>query len=245
MMTPARSSTFENIHTYWKEEFKKVATHRGLSRLAHGEFSEAHYASLLRELFFYVRENAPIQASFTIHLRGEDKKIIAPMLRHAYSESNEDDLILHDLRALGYSTDGIESKRPLPATTSLIAYTYYQAHFANPIGYLGALFHKEFNFLSTSKDYLQQLAKAGIPEEATSFIEDHAHIDIAHQKLLEKYIEVMVRSDSDIQEIKYAISVSVLRWSELLTAAFAQGDLWTLETNTTTPTDHQIIRRSI
>jgi len=222
-----------------------VSSHRGLSRLAHGEFSEPHYASLLRELYFYVRENAPIQASFTIHLRGEDKKIIAPMLRHAYSESNEDDLILHDLRALGYNTENIGSKRPLPATTSLIAYTYYQAHFGKPIGYLGALFHKEFNFQSTSKDYLQQLAKIGIPEEATSFIEDHSHVDIAHQKLLEKYIEVMARTEDDIQEIKYAISVSVQRWSEMLTAAFAQGDLWTLENNNQSSADQADIRRTI
>ncbi len=228
-MHQARTNKYETIHSHWVEEFKKVASHKGVSRFARGEISTPHYVSLLREIFFYVRENAPIQASFTIHLRGEDKKIIGSMLRHAYSESGADELILHDLRALGFNTDGIESTRPLPATTSLIAYAYYQAHFVKPIGYLGILFNKEFTFLSISKDFIQQFSRIGIPEEAISFLEDHAHVDIAHQKLLEKYIEVMVRTEDDIQEIKYAISVSIERWSEMLNAAIARGDVWILE----------------
>ena len=111
----------------------------GMRRFWAGELNTAHYAALMREIYFHTRENPQIQALATVYFRGSQRTMVKPFLRHAISEVGHDQLALKDIKALGYDVTTIPTEQPLPATTAITAFPFYQITNLNPVGYLGYL----------------------------------------------------------------------------------------------------------
>ncbi|MFK7916365.1 MAG: iron-containing redox enzyme family protein [Pseudomonadales bacterium] len=200
----------------------------GMQRLWRGELSTAHYAGLMREVFHHTRENPQLQALATVHFRGAQRTMVKPFLRHAISEVGHDQLALNDVASLGFSIDGVTEQQPLPATTALLAFPFYQIYNLNAVGYLGYLYFLESMPTSFGAEYMARLANMGVGPESMSFLQDHTTIDVGHTQAMQGYIDALVKTPGDLDAAIYAMRVTGELYGRMVTAAIASADNSTL-----------------
>ncbi|MEM6708504.1 MAG: iron-containing redox enzyme family protein [Pseudomonadota bacterium] len=211
------AATFDSVIAEFNES-------PGMARFWNQELNASHWASLMREIYFHTRENPQIQALATVHFRGDKRAMVKPFLRHAISEVGHDQLALDDVAALGYDTATLPSEQPLPATTAITAYPFYQITNLNAVGYLGYLYFLEHMPTRFGPEYMKTLATMGVSEQAMSFLHDHSTIDIGHTQLMQQYIETLVTSESDLEAVRYALRTTGELYGQMVTAAFAAAD---------------------
>ncbi|MEM1434135.1 MAG: iron-containing redox enzyme family protein [Pseudomonadota bacterium] len=196
----------------------------GMQRFWGGELNAAHYASLMREIYFHTRENPQIQALATVYFRGHQRTMVKPFLRHAISEVGHDQLALKDMQALGYDVTAIPAEQPLPATTAITAFPFYQITNLNPVGYLGYLYFLEAMPTTFGAEYMRTLDAMGVSREAMNFLHDHSTIDVGHTRLMQGYIEELIQNEADLEAACYAMRVTGELYGRMLTDAFAAAD---------------------
>ncbi|EQC43632.1 hypothetical protein M899_1785 [Bacteriovorax sp. BSW11_IV] len=217
-------SMFDQVFNFWKEEMVKVHASTGFKRILDREMTPMHYAAMMEQIYHHTRENPQIQTFATAFFKYHQRSQIKPFYKHAISEIGHDQLALDDIKALGYETENIVEGYPLPITTALLAYAYYQIQFRNPIGYLGYLFHLEYMPTQYGAEYIAAFKEIGVPDTALSFIEDHHKIDQGHIKMMHGYIDGLIKTQEELEEMKYAVSVTAKLYSDLVTDAFAKAD---------------------
>ncbi|WP_395613158.1 iron-containing redox enzyme family protein [Allosphingosinicella sp.] len=195
-----------------------------MRRIADGDFEAAHYAAVLREIYFYSREDPQLQAFVTAWFKGDDRALVRGFLKHAVSEVGHDQLALADLQALGVETSDLPAEFPLPTTVALTAFPYWAAQFVNPASYLGYLYFLEGLPTSAGSALIGALSKAGIPQQATSFLTEHATVDMAHVRLMDRYVDTLVRSDRDLADVRFAIETTAKLYELMIDGAFAAVD---------------------
>jgi len=72
--------------------------------------------------------------------------------------------------------------------------------------------------------YADALLSAGINRDALTFLGEHMSVDVAHNKLMELYIEKLVRTRIDVDEVIYAMRVTGRLYAEMIWAAFTRAD---------------------
>jgi hypothetical protein len=159
-----------------------------------------------------------------VFFRGNQRQMVKRFFQHATSEIGHDQLALNDLKVLGEDVSRISCERPLPATVALLGYAFYQVQHLNPLGYLGYLFHLEFTPTQNGGAYMQMLEKIGIPREAMTFLHDHSTIDRGHNKLMETYVQELIRTKEDVDAVVYAMRVTGKLYDDMIQAAFEQAD---------------------
>jgi hypothetical protein len=195
-----------------------------MRRFLDGRIGVGHYKWLLRQIFHHARENPQIQVLATISFRGAQRDIIRKFYIHATSEIGHDQLALNDLATLGEDVRAIPSENPLPATTALLAYPFFQIRNLDPIGYLGYLFFLEFTPTKAGGEYLRRLGELGVPESAMTFLQDHARVDVAHNKMMESYVEALVTTRAEFESVVYAMRTTGHLYAEMIRGAFDQAD---------------------
>ncbi len=216
-------SKFEVIKQEWQKYFQVVSKTPGFQRLSSGAISADHYKSILRQIYFHTRENPQIQAVATAYFRGHQREMIKLFYQHAISEIGHDKLAMNDFECLGGKIEDFPAA--LPATQALISYPFYVIQYQNPLGYLGYLFHLEFMPTQNGRKYMDTLASIGIPEEAMTFIEEHSTVDIAHNKLMERYIQHLVVTEEDLETVIEAAKVTAKLYANFLQEAVEAADL--------------------
>lgn len=212
------------IKQEWFKVFEEVSLTAPFQKIAKGEVTVEHYKAVMRQVFHHARENPQIQALATVYFKGKQRELVKGFYRHAISEIGHDQLALNDIKSLGVDVSEIPFERPLPATTALISYAFYQIQHLNPIGYLGYLFHLEFMPTRSGKAYMELFKKIGVPSEAMTFIQDHSTIDIGHNKLMEDYVEKLIQTEDDMESVIYAIKTTAKLYANMIDEAFAQVD---------------------
>jgi pyrroloquinoline quinone (PQQ) biosynthesis protein C len=215
---------FEKIRRAFEETLQEFTASPALRRLAEGDITAAHYASYLHQVFHHTRENPQIQTLAAVYFRGTQRDIIRRFFAHASSEIGHDQLALDDLAALGEDVQRISTENPLPATTALIAFPFFQIQHLNPVGYLGYLFFLEFTPTQQGARYMERLASLGVPKAAMTFLRDHTRVDVAHNKMMEEYVDVLVVSEADLQSVIYALRTTQRLYAEMVRGAFEQAD---------------------
>jgi pyrroloquinoline quinone (PQQ) biosynthesis protein C len=195
-----------------------------LSRMASGGIERSHYASYLTQVYHHTRENPQIQALATVWFRGEQRSVIKRFYRHATSEIGHDELALEDLQALGVPCEHLPTSNPLPETTALIAFPFHQIQNLDPIGYLGYLYFLEFLPTGSGPDVMRTLARAGVPADAMRFLHDHSTIDVAHNRLMQEYVAVLIRDERALRSAIYAMRVTGKLYARMIEAAFDDAD---------------------
>ena len=206
---------FQNV----LEDFKKAPA---MQRLNAEQFTVEHYKSYLRETYFYTRENPQLQALAYAYFRGNDGQLVRMFFQHAMYKIGHDDLALNDLVYLGGGEiEQIRNANPLPNTFALNALAFYQIYTQNPIGYLGYLYFLEYlPTTSSGQSYIQLLESLGIPKEAMTFIYEHVTVDVARNKLMDKYIDLIIQNQSDLDKIIYVVQATGKLYVDMLLAAF-------------------------
>jgi hypothetical protein len=217
-------TAFDELQGAWQAVEQKFMASQPIQRLGRGDLTLAHYASYLRETYFYTREDPQIQALCTAWFRGSDREMVKPFLQHAMSEIGHDQLALGDLRSLGFDTDAIPRENPLPTTTALISFPFYAIQYRGPLSYLGYLYFLEFLPTSRGADIAAALSAIGAPAESMSFLHEHRTVDVHHNRLMKRYADEMVRSDVDVAEVTYAMEVTGRLFEGMLTGAFEAID---------------------
>lgn len=189
-----------------------------------GDIGINHYKEILRQVFHHARENPQIQVLATVYFRGHQRTMVKDFYRHAISEIGHDQLTLNDLKILGEDISLIPYENPLPSTTALLSFAFYQINNLNPIGYLGYLFFLEFTPTQNGKTYMNLLSKIGVPNSAMTFLQDHAEIDIAHNKMMESYIAKLVNTENDLNSVIYAMQVTGKLYADMLQEALGWVD---------------------
>lgn len=212
------------IDRVFAETMSEFEASRAMSVLLGGGLNIDHYKSVLREIYHYAKEDPQIQALATVYFRGEDRATVKMFFKHATSEIGHDQLALEDLRSLGEDPAMVPYSFPLPATMALTAYPFYQINYLNPIGYLGYLYFLEFMPTHAGQRYAEALLAAGIPPNALGFLQEHMTVDVAHNKLMEEYLQRLVRTDSDLSAVAYAIRVTGRLYADMLMGAIRQAD---------------------
>ena len=193
--------------------------------LLNGDTTPAQYRGILREVFHHTRENPQLQALATVYFRGRQRDMVSSFYKHAASEIGHDQLALNDYITLGGAdADVIPYENPLPATTALLAYGFYQIYNLNPLGYLGYLFFLEFTPTSTGDGMMDRLRSIGVPDAAMTFLKDHTTIDQGHNRLMEKYADAMVHNEADLDCIVYAMKTTGVLYAEMMAAGMADAD---------------------
>ncbi|MBX9693035.1 MAG: iron-containing redox enzyme family protein [Cyanobacteria bacterium] len=214
----------EIIKREWQKAFSDFQESPGIRRVIRADITVEHYKAYLREVYFHTRENPQLQALATVFFRGEQRQMVKPFYRHAISEIGHDQLALNDLVTLGADVSRIPFERPLPSTAALLAFGFYQIYNCNPVGYLGYLFHLEFMPTQEGKNYMNSLLSIGVPQEAMTFIYDHSTIDIAHNKFMEEYADVLIQTKEDLSDVIYAATVTCELYARFITGAFDSVD---------------------
>lgn len=168
-----------------------------IRHVASGKLTTAEYASVLREIYFYSREDPQLQAFATAWFKGADRALVRLFLKHAIAEVGHDQLALNDLTALGYDATLLRSGFPLPTTIALTSFPYWAVQFLSPVSYLGYLYFLEALPTTAGGDLIAALESAGIPGETMSFLREHATVDVAHIKLMGRYVSSLVQTEAD------------------------------------------------
>jgi Iron-containing redox enzyme len=217
-------STFHELTIAFRAVQGSFLQSAGLRRLQEGNISLAHYAAYLTQVFHHTRENPQIQALATVYFRGHQRAAIKRFFRHASSEIGHDQLALDDLRELGATVDALPFQNPLPETTALISFPFYQIHNLNPVGYLGYLYFLEFLPTGSGGALMDALAGAGVPRTAMRFLHDHATIDVAHNRMMETYAETLITTERELRSVIYAMHVTGTLYASMIGAALASAD---------------------
>ncbi|MEL7448378.1 MAG: iron-containing redox enzyme family protein, partial [Pseudomonadota bacterium] len=136
---------------------------------------------------------------------------------------------LNDLKALGKDVSSLPLLSPAPTTIAVTSFAYYQAGHLNPVGYLGYLYFLEFLPTTAGGVFTNALRRVGVPDTAMSFLEEHTTVDVHHNRLMEGYVDALVRTEDDVQSVAYAMRVTGDLYARMLGQAFlapAPEDHW-------------------
>ncbi|MBI1365848.1 MAG: hypothetical protein GC153_07805 [Alphaproteobacteria bacterium] len=218
MMMKQLRERFQPVH----DAFLKSAP---IQRMASGKMEIAEYRSILRQVFHHTRENPQLQAMATVHFRGRQRDMIRSFFSHAASEIGHDQLALNDFITLGGDATSVPYENPLPATSALLAYGFYQIYNLNHLGYLGYLFFLEFTPTQSGGLLMESLKAAGVPENAMTFLRDHTTIDQGHNKMMERYVDRLVTTQEDVDCIVYAMTTTGYLYQQMLAQAIEAAHL--------------------
>ncbi|MFT7667586.1 MAG: hypothetical protein ACI8X5_000265 [Planctomycetota bacterium] len=232
------------MNAEFKLAFDAFLARPAVARFVTGNASLAEYGSYMRQVFHQTRENPQAQAHATAYFRGSQRKCIKAFLKHAVSELSHDMLALNDLKNLEIPmsnlVDQIPSEQPLPETSALIAFAYYQMQYLDPVGYLGCVYFLEFMPTSIGADAQGALDKMGVPAGARSFIADHVAIDVAHNKLMESYLRELVPTEKELAVVAAAMRVTGRLYANMIEAAFEAAAQEGLEPLVNTECDQEL-----
>ena len=205
-------SKFEPIHGQF---ISSAPIQRVLTR----EMTVPEFRAVLREIFHHTRENPQLQTLATVKMRGRQRDMVRNFFAHAASEIGHDQLALNDFQTLGGDPTNIPYENPLPATSALLAYGFYQIYNLNPLGYLGYLFFLEFTPTRSGSGLMDALRDVGVPDSAMTFLKDHTEIDQAHNKMMQKYVERLILNDQQLDCVVYSMQTTCELYLQMVSTA--------------------------
>lgn len=212
------------IETRFKPILDDFVTSRPVAAVIDGTLTKAQYSAMMRQVFHHTRENPQLQALATVYFRGRQRDMVKPFFQHATSEIGHDQLALDDFKAMGGDAAVVPYENPLPATSALLAYGFFQIYNQDPVGYLGYLYFLEFTPTSIGGAMLTRLKELGIPDEAMVFLQDHTTIDEGHNRLMHHYVKTLITSEAKMDAMLYAARTTGYLYTEMLSQAMAAAE---------------------
>lgn len=215
---------FDQIKIFWQQQRDLANSQPWMKRLLTGEMDVSHYLGFLLETYHNTGYNPQLQAYASMYILNNPRSIVKKFYQHAISEIGHDLLALSDLKNLGVPEEFVLNTKPLPMTTAFFASAVWGIQRKGPLYYLGYLFHLEFSPTDSGMKHVEMLKQKGIPDNAVTFLEEHATVDIGHNKLMELYVAELVKTPEDFEIIKEALTVCVDLHTKMLCSAFENGE---------------------
>ncbi len=214
----------ETIKKEWNSVAEVSIHNRGFQRILWGLVEETHYREFLKQLYFYNRSHPQVHALTTVYFRGSQRKSAVEFYKYSIKKTEECNLLIHDLTQLDEDIEKVRLLNPLPTTSALIAFAYYQIQHANPVGYLGCLFHAESFFKFFGKEVLLSFEKKGISRQAMSYLCEEVIVNHNQDHRLEKYIDDLVLTSDDLDAVIYSARSSAYLFGQLIDQAISCAD---------------------
>ncbi len=195
----------QRIETEWNRCFETLVQGEFFRRLAQGHLTRNHYAALLAEEYHNTTVNPKTMALFIARLDIDYHRSAAKMLKHAAQEMGHNEMALNDLARLGGDPEAARKSRPLPTTEALTAFVIYATEHSNPLTFLGYLYHMEALSLRLADSSGDVFAKMGIPEDALTFLREHADADPAHMNWNREYLQDFIVTEADLEAVLHGM----------------------------------------
>ncbi len=210
----------ESMKKQWKINFENMAKKSvGFHKLGSGTLSLKEYQQILRQIYHNTRYVPQIMAMTPFYLKGSQLDIFKSLLRHSIAEHGHEQLAKNDIEALGFDVTNIATENPSPATLALTGALIRYIQHVSPIGLLGYMFHLEYTPVMMGNMYMEKLKSIGVPQEAMTFIEEHAAVDVGHVKLMDEYIECLVKTPEDMEHVLYMMRVTSELYGRMIDSA--------------------------
>lgn len=210
----------ETLHSEWETCFEAMRQGEFFRKLAVRSLTIEHYKAFLREEYHNTTLNPKIMALFFSRLHTSEHAMAAKVLKHAAMEVGHNELALQDLAALGEDIEAVRHGRALPATEALAAFMVFQVEHRSPLAFLGYIYHLEALSERMAGGSGDLFGKIGVPENAMSFLKEHADADPVHTRWNREYLSTFVRTEEDLEAALYG-----MRGAALLHGAMFQGIL--------------------
>lgn len=217
-------SLFESAVEVWTQEMGKQSGRTWNRRLSAGELGLPHYKGFFFETYHNAGLNPQLQAYATLFIEGRPRDAFKKFFQHAISELGHDLLAIEDLEALGVQREMVLASRPLPETRAFFANTVYNIQSRGPAAYLSYLFHLEYTPTQNGPAIMGLLKAKGVPDQALSFLHEHATVDVNHLKLMRTYLAEVVRTDAERELFLECLRECVVLHTRMLEAAFENGE---------------------
>lgn len=212
-------NALNSIRQAWQIALHDTLDQPVFRRMLTGELSAEEYAAILRQIAIQVARHPDAMARLAENWTDDRRSTTKALLGHAKSESGHDELARRDIRALALPSESLPSDRELPATRTILAYMESLLDSGSPVAFLGYVFHLEFLPTAVGAALLRGLELAGIPRSAMTFIAEHREVDVAHNRLMERYLTELVRTDEELKEVIDAAVETARLYAEMLEEA--------------------------
>jgi pyrroloquinoline quinone (PQQ) biosynthesis protein C len=180
-----------------------------VKRVLAGEPDLAIYRRYLTNVFHYACHSAEVIALAGARCARSNPHASRYLLKHAEEEMGHEAWALDDLSALGVDEAAVRASRPVPACAAMIAFEYYVAGRANPIGLFGWLYVLEAMGDDLGKRVAAGLQRAvGESERGTRFVAGHGVADHEHTAELTQVISRHITAHADVADVNHAADVS-------------------------------------
>lgn len=123
---------------------------------------------------------------------------LATFYEHKVTEELDHDLwLLDDLARMGYSSDEIKRRTPLPSVAALTGAQHFYLAYGNPAALLGYMSALE-GFPPTDPMLDAAVKATGYPESCFRTLRKHAHLDLFHRDELEAVVSEVGLSEGDL-----------------------------------------------
>lgn len=211
------------VENSWAEASDVFNSSGPMRRLAAGDLNVEHYKVLLGQLYLHVRESPRVIASSVGYLRGDQRQAVSRLLTLAAAMGEREQSLLDDLAKLGCNIILIPFERPLPATAALIAFSFYQLQYVDPLGHFGYHVFLETTLRRHGSAYAHLFSKAGVPEEALTFLRRCSEAENIDEELMNICIGTL-KSLEDADSVAHVIRVTGALYAGMVGGAFEQAD---------------------
>ena len=190
----------------WTEVFDQSIF---LKHILEKKVTKELYALYLLETFQYTKHNALNQALCGSRIEINDFNYQRFCFHHAEEEVGHQMMALNDLKNIGYKLDHQRLPKPLPETTTLIAYLYWISSQGNPLQRLGYSFWAEscYEFIGSILNKVRK--DLNLETRHMTFFVSHAEIDSKHAIEVEKTIRKVCGNANDYNDIAEVMKTSL------------------------------------
>lgn len=173
-------------------------------------FDRALYRLVMVQVYHYTRHNSINQAVAAFGAAPEQIGLLRFVYTHAGEELGHENMVLHDLRAIGLLEPGETiTDAPLPATDALINYLYGVAIRQGPIARLGYSYWAESVYGHIAPLLARGRESLNLTDREMAFFVAHAEIDSKHAVEVQHAIRGSVRTQADADAV-YRVATTTL-----------------------------------
>lgn len=160
--------------------FERIKTSSAFSKLSDEDTAYKAYRHYLTNVWHYAQHSAIVIGIAGTRAVSQNTKMADYLLHHAREELGHEQWALDDLAAFNISADDVRASRPVTSCTAMIAYEYFIAAHANPIGLFGWLYVLESMGEDLGHTMSTHLAEKLNLKSSVKFLSGHGDADKSH-----------------------------------------------------------------
>jgi pyrroloquinoline quinone (PQQ) biosynthesis protein C len=217
---------FARLETAIGDIWSRTREGRFWNHVLENGFDRSLYQLVMVQIYHYTSHNSINQAVAAFGATPEQIGLLRFVYTHAREELGHENMVLHDLRAVGLvGPNETITEPPLPATDALVNYLYGVAMREGPVARLGYSYWAESVYGHIAPLLARARESLGLTDRDMAFFVAHAEIDSKHAVEVEHAIRGAVRTQADADSVYRVATTTLWLTAMLLEQSF---DEWAL-----------------